>query len=128
LSAVLQTAATNTCTGSRRNAIGPVTYPRTLQKWFDPTGAFCTPAPYTFGNAGRDTLVGPGRWNWDMSLFKEFPIREQMRFELRAEAFNVYNHPQFNLPNQNIGNAQVGAITSTVGNPRQMQMGVRFQF
>lgn len=127
-SAVLQTSTTNTGTGSRPNAVGTVSYPKTLQKWFDPTGAFSTPAPYTFGNAGRDTLVGPGRWNWDMSLFKQFPIREQMRIELRAEAFNVFNHPQFNLPNQNIGNAQVGAITSTVGNPRQLQMGVRFQF
>jgi hypothetical protein len=127
-SAVLQTSTTNTGTGSRPNAVGPVSYPRTLQKWFDPTGAFTTPAQYTFGNAGRDTLTGPGRWNWDMSLFKIFPIKEQMRFELRAEAFNVFNHPQFNLPNQNIGNAQVGAITSTVGNPRQLQMGARFQF
>ena len=53
---------------------------------------------------------------------------EQMRFEFRAEAFNVFNHPQFGLPNQNIGNAQVGSITSTVGNPRQLQMGLRFQF
>jgi hypothetical protein len=63
-----------------------------------------------------------------MSLFKNFVIREQTRFEFRAEAFNVFNHPQFNLPNANIGNAQVGQITSTVGNPRQLQMGLRFQF
>lgn len=126
--AALQTSTTNTGTGSRPNAIGPVSYPHTLQKWFDPTGAFASPAQYTFGNAGRNTLVGPGRWNWDMSLFKQFPIREQMRFELRAEAFNVFNHAQFNLPNATIGNAQVGQITSTVGNPRQVQLGLRFQF
>ena len=66
--------------------------------------------------------------NWDMSLFKNFVIRDQTRFEFRAEAFNVFNHPQFGLPNANIGNAQVGQITSTVGNPRQLQMGLRFQF
>ena len=124
---MLQTSTTNTGTGSRPNAIGPVSYPHTLQQWFNP-GAFSTPAPYTYGNAGRDTLFGPGRWNWDMSLFKAFIIHEQTRFEMRAEAFNVFNHPQFNLPNQNIGNPQVGAITSTVGNPRQLQMGLRFQF
>ena len=78
--------------------------------------------------AGRNILYGPGRWNWDMSLFKNFVIRDQMRFELRAEGFNVFNHPQFGQPNANIGNAQVGVITSTVGNPRQLQMGLRFQF
>lgn len=128
-SAVLNSSTTNTGTGSRPNVVGgPVTYPKTLQKWFDPTGVYASPPLYTFGNSGRDTLFGPGRWNWDMSLFKAFPIREQMRFELRAEGFNIFNHPQFGLPNQNIGNAQVGVITSTVGNPRQLQLGLRFQF
>jgi hypothetical protein len=126
-SAVLQTSTTNTGSGSRPDAAGPPRYPRTLLRWFDPT-TFSNPAPFTFGNAGRNTLVGPGRWNWDMSVFKHFVIREEMRFELRAEAFNVFNHPQFGLPNQNIGNSQVGQITSTVGNPRCLQMGLRFQF
>jgi len=125
-SPVLQTSTTNG-TGSRPDVVGQVTYPKTLQRWFDPS-AYGTPAPYTYGNAGRNSLFGPGRTNWDMSLFKNFVIREQMRFELRAEAFNVLNHPQFGLPNQNIGNVQVGSITSTVGNPRQLQMGLRFQF
>jgi hypothetical protein len=126
-SPVLQTSTTNTGTGSRPNLIGSVNYPRTLQRWFDPS-AFGTPAPYTYGNAGRNILFGPGRWNWDMSLFKNFVIHEQTRFELRAEAFNIFNHPQFGLPNANIGNAQAGMITSTVGNPRQLQMALRFQF
>jgi hypothetical protein len=125
-SPVLQTSTTNG-TGSRPDVIGKVIYPKTLQRWFDPS-AYGTPAPYTYGNASRNSLFGPGRTNWDMSLFKNFVIREQMRFEFRAEAFNVFNHPQFGLPNQNIGNAQVGSITSTVGNPRQLQMGLRFQF
>jgi len=112
-------------TGSRPNIIGPVVYPHTLQQWFSPS-AYATPAPYTYGNASRNSLFGPGRTNLDASLFKNFVIREQVRFEFRAEAFNVFNHPQFGLPNQNIGNAQVGSITSTVGNPRQLQMGLRF--
>ncbi len=125
-SPVLQTSTTNG-TGSRPDVVGKVTYPRTLQRWFDPS-AYATPAPYTYGNASRNSLFGPGRFNWDMSLFKNFVIHDQMRFEFRAEAFNVFNHPQFGLPNQSIGNAQVGSITSTVGNPRQLQMGIRFQF
>jgi len=126
-SPVLQTSTTNTGTGSRPDVAKPVSYPRTLQRWFDPS-AFTTPAPYTYGNAGRNILFGPGRTNWDMSLFKNFVIREQSRLEFRAEAFNVFNHPQFGLPNATIGNPQAGSITSTVGNPRQLQMGLRFEF
>jgi hypothetical protein len=125
-SPVLQTSTTNG-TGSRPDVAGQVTYPKTLQRWFDPS-AYKTPAPFTYGNAGRNSLFGPGRVNWDISLFKNFVIREQIRFEFRAEAFNVFNHPQFGLPNQNIGNAQVGSVTSTVGTPRQLQLGLRFQF
>ena len=126
-SPVLQTSTTNTGTGSRPNVVGEPAYPKTLQHWFDPS-AFGIPAPYTYGNAGRNILVGPGRTNWDMSLVKEFVVREQTHFELRAEAFNILNHPQFGLPNASIGNPQAGMITSTVGNPRQLQMGLRFQF
>ncbi len=126
-SPVLQTSTTNTGTGSRPNILAPVTYPGTLQQWFS-VGSYGIPAQYTYGNAGRDTLRGPHRTNLDLSLFKSFVIKEQTRFEFRAEAFNVLNHPQFGLPNPNIGNGQAGSITSIVGNPRQLQMGIRFQF
>src|SRR3954447_4721427 len=124
---VLQTSTTNTGTASRANVVGAISYPEKLNRCFDPT-AFASPAAYTYGNAGRNILVGPGRWNWDMSLFKDFPIGERMKFQFRAEAFNVFNHPQFGLPNANIGNVQAGTITSTVGNPRQLQGALRFQF
>jgi hypothetical protein len=126
-SPVLQTSTTNTGTGSRPNVVGPANYPHTMQHWFDPS-AFATPAAYTYGNAGRDTLLGPGRTNWDMSLFKDFTIREQTVLEFRAEAFNIFNHPQLGLPNATIGNPQAGSITSTVGNPRQLQVALRLQF
>jgi hypothetical protein len=127
-SAVLQTSTTNTGTGSRPNVLGiRPNNPHTLQKWFD-TSVYSIPAQYTYGNLGRNTLYGPGRTNWDMSLFKNLVIREETRLEFRAEAFNVFNHPQFGLPNPNIGNAQAGQITSIVGNPRQLQMALRFQF
>jgi hypothetical protein len=124
---VLQTSTTNTGTASRANVVGAISYPEKLNRWFDPT-AFSSPAPYTYGNAGRNILVGPARWNWDMSLFKDFPIRERMKVQFRAEAFNICNHPQFGLPNANIGNVQAGVITSTVGNPRQLQGALRFLF
>jgi hypothetical protein len=125
-SPVLQTSTTNG-TSSRPNRSGDINYPKTLARWFDPS-AFSTPAPYTYGNAGRDTLLGPGRTNWDSSLFKEFPIHEQMLLQFRFEAYNALNHPQFGYPNPNIGNAQAGQITTIVGNPRNLQASLRFQF
>jgi hypothetical protein len=128
-SPVLQTSTTNTGTSSRPNLIpgAKVVYPKTLNNWFLPS-AFSTPAPYTYGNASRNSLVGPGRTNLDWSLFKNFPVREQMMFQFRFEAFNVFNHPQFGYPNQTVGNSQVGQITSIVGNARNLQASLRFQF
>jgi hypothetical protein len=125
-SPVLQTSTTNG-TGSRPDRVGTVSYPKTLTKWFDPS-AYGSPAPYTYGNAGRDSLVAPGRTNWDASIFKSFPVYDRSFVEFRMEAFNTLNHPQFGYPNANIGNAQAGQITSIVGNPRNLQASVRFQF
>jgi len=95
--------------------------------WFN-TSCFTLQAAGTYGNAGRNSLVGPGRTNWDTSIFKTFPVHDQAFFEFRFEAFNVLNHPQFGYPNASVGNAQVGQITSVVGNPRNMQASLRFQF
>jgi hypothetical protein len=104
-----------------------VAYPRTLTSWFS-ASAFSSPAQYTYGNAGRNSLIGPGRTNVDMSIFKSFPVHEQMYFQFRFEAFNVFNHPQFGYPNPTVGTAQVGSITSVVGNPRNLQASLQFQF
>ena len=116
--------------GSRPDFVRDATLPsgqRSLARWFDPT-AFAVPAIYTFGNVGRDTLFGPGRWNVDMSLFKDFHLHERLVLQFRAEAFNVFNHPQFGQPNGTVGTSSAGTITSIVGNPRQMQLALRIQF
>jgi hypothetical protein len=126
-SPVLGTSTTNTGTGSRPNITGKVTYPKTLTNWFS-ASAFSSPAQYTYGNAGRNSLIGPGRTNVDMSIFKSFPVHEQMYLQFRFEAFNVFNHPQFGYPNPTVGTAQVGSITSIVGNPRNLQASLQFQF
>ena len=97
-SPVLGTSTTNTGTSSRPNVTGPVSYPKTLTNWFS-ASAYSTPAQYTYGNAGRNSLIGPGRTNLDMSIFKSFPVHEEMFFQFRFEAFNVLNHPQFGYPN-----------------------------
>ncbi len=126
---VLNSPTTNTGTSSRPNLIpgAHVVYPKTILNWFLPS-AFSTPAAYTYGNASRNSLLGPGRTNFDTSLFKSFPIHEQINLQFRVEAFNVFNHPQFGYPNSTIGNAQVGQITSIVGNARNMQGSLRLQF
>jgi hypothetical protein len=62
----------------------------------DNPGAYSQPTGLTFGDSGRNSLVGPGRVNFDMGLFKHFKVHESMAFEFRAEAFNVFNHPQWN--------------------------------
>ena len=125
----LQTSTTNCC-ASRPDRVADGTLSsgqRSINRWFD-TSAFTTPAPFTYGSAGRNILFGPGRVNFDMSLFKDFPIREELKLQFRAEAFNIFNTPQFGQPNGSIGNAQAPVISSTVGNPRQLQMALRFQF
>jgi hypothetical protein len=126
-SPVLATSTTNTGTGSRPNVAGTVRYPKALTNWFD-ASAFSIPAQYTYGNAGRNSLVGPGRTNFDMSLLKTFPIHDEMLFQFRFEAFNIFNHPQFGYPNANIGTVQAGQITSIAGTARNLQASLRFQF
>jgi len=118
----------NTGTGQRpdRIADGALSDP-TVDRWFD-TSAFTTPAPFTYGNAGRNILYGPGRVNFDFSVFKEFRIREGMRLQFRTECFNVLNTAQFDLPNAAIGAANAGTITNIVGTPRQIQLGVKVVF
>ncbi len=126
----LNSPTVNTGTGSRPNRVGTGTLPaseRSLSRWFD-ASAFTVPAQFVYGNAGRDILFGPGRTNVDASLFKDFRILERTTLQFRAESFNLFNHPQFGQPNANIGSGAVGTITSTVGNPRQMQLALRLQF
>jgi hypothetical protein len=59
-------------------------------------GAYALPRGLTFGNSGRNSLRNPRRTNFDMAIFKRFAVKESLAFEFRAEAFNVFNHPQWN--------------------------------
>ena len=61
-------------------------------------------------------------------MFKEFPVNERIKLQLRSEFFNLFNHPQFDLPNTNIGAAVAGTISGTVGTPRDIQFGLRVVF
>ena len=59
----------------------------------------------TFGNAGHLSLRGPGYFDLDLALSRQFKLREQMTLQVRAEAFNALNHPNFGLPNGNISSS-----------------------
>jgi hypothetical protein len=120
--------------GSRpdRRSQGETSDP-TIAHWFDTSfntagAAWFTPAQYTYGNGGRNILRGPHRTNIDFSVFKEVPLKERYRIQFRGEFFNVFNHPQFDLPNATIGSAAAGVISSTVGSPRDIQFSLRFSF
>jgi hypothetical protein len=87
------------------------------------------PAAGTIGTAGRNTFRGPGFADVDLSLVKKFRITEKTAVAFRAEAYNLANHANFAVPAFNISTPQTfGQITSTVSNPRFMQMALRFDF
>jgi len=107
---------------------GNLSHP-TIAHWFD-TSCFVAPPQYVFGNEGRNVLTGPGRNNLDFGLHRIFklPVREGMALEYRAEAFNLFNHPQFGFPGATIGTAAAGVISSTAVPNRILQMALRVTF
>ncbi len=129
----------STGTGNRPDTVGnPNLSDPTIDKWFDPTAYQATAdSTGTWGNTGRNTVRGPGQFNVDASLIKNTRIG-RFNVELRVEAFNIFNHPQFNVrPNSTIGNAAVGTITSSLPNPscalcgtteRQIQLAAKVSF
>jgi hypothetical protein len=101
-----------------------------INEWFNPA-AFAQPTPYTFGNVGRNSLVGPDERALDFSMGKNFRIPklgEASQLQLRFDATNVLNHPCFSNPNNSIGTPGAGTITSTTVGGRVLQLGARFQF
>ncbi len=131
---------------NRPNLIGNPDGPQTRDEWFNatpigqPGSAFGRPAPGTFGNLARNSLRGPGYWRVDASLFKNFSLGAQRVVQIRFEAFNLFNHVNLGLPDDNnktVGvpgnnNPTAGKITSTANSPgepqRYFQFGFKFQF
>jgi hypothetical protein len=100
--------------GTRPDVAGAITYSKTPAAWFSGnfTAPVCAPnGPGTdcYGNLGFDAIRGPGRNNFDLSLLKNFAIAERFRMEFRAEAFNAWNHTQFE------GNSNTGGISTSLG-------------
>jgi len=104
---------------------GPGTH--TASEWFNPA-AFATPAAFTFGNVGRNTIYGPGRQTLDLAIQREFSITEKIKFQVRAEAFNALNHTNLGTPNRFVNTPQFGTITEAATPPREIQLGARLSF
>jgi hypothetical protein len=117
-------------------------YPRTATQWFNPN-AFTVPYPGTFGNASRDSLIGPGLTDVDLSFAKNTTIHERLRTQFRAEYFNILNHTNFTTPNAVVFSTgptpaktstaaalspTAGVMTATATTSRQLQFGLKILF
>ena len=100
---------------------------QSIGAWFNPA-AFAVPAPFTYGNSARNFLFGPGSFNWDAAIFKEFGIKERLHLDFRAEFFNALNHPNFALPATAFDSPVFGTISATSTSERQIQFGLRLDY
>jgi hypothetical protein len=88
--------------------------PKSTSQWFN-TSCYAVPAQNTFGNERRNNLIGPRNTSVDLSIQKEFEIRENLKFQWRTDAYSALNHPLLTLPNATVGSSTFGKITSASG-------------
>src|SRR5690606_38859099 len=103
---------------------------RTVEEWIS-RSAFRRLDPLTeagtFGNAGRNIARGPSYTNVDVSLVRSFTLGSDVRLQFRAEAFNVFNHPNFGLPVADLNSPNFGRIL-TAGPPRLLQFALKLSY
>ena len=124
-------SGTNTTTG-RPDYQRPLTYPQTLAAWYDRT-AFAIPAPGQFGNAARNSVVGPGYILLDGGLQKTVRFKERFEVLAMGSFQNTLNHVNYGQPLMTVNNANGGVITSThifppAGSARTGLLGLRLNF
>jgi hypothetical protein len=120
----------NAGSGTQRcDEIGPVYggtgFRKNYQSWINPT-SFTTKV-YTFGTEGRNDLVGPPYKDVDFNVFKNVPFGENVKLQLRAESFNLFNHTNFGNPTSNIGSTSFGRIL-TSSSAREIQLAAKIIF
>lgn len=113
-------------TGNRANIIAPVTYAKTREQWFSKS-SFTTPGPLQWGTSARNTIVTPGRNNWNMAMFKAFQFNERVRFEFRLETFNTFNHGQLTGLSTSVTATDFGQLNGAFA-PRILQLGAKLAF
>jgi hypothetical protein len=104
---------------------GPGTH--TADEWFNPT-AFATPAAFTYGDAGRNSVYGPGLQTMDIAIQRSFRLTEKLNFQFRGEAFNALNKVNLGTPNRFVNTPQFGTITMAMTPGREIQLGARLSF
>jgi hypothetical protein len=119
----------NVGNGSERPDLVGHPYParQTPDQWLV-RSAFAFPQIYTFGNLGRNVFRSDWGRNLDFSLFRNFPIRESLKLQFRAEAFNLTNTPVFGIPDGSIGDTSFGQVFSTANRPRLLQLALKLLF
>jgi hypothetical protein len=96
-------------------------------QWINPA-AYTTPDQYTFGNSSRNPVRTQPTKRLDTSLFREFPVSEHAKFQMRLDAFNAFNHPVWGIPNRQQNGQFFGQSTSSVQTPRQLQLSGKIVF
>ncbi len=100
---------------------------RTADEWFNPA-AFATPAAYTFGDVGRNSIYGPPLRTLDLAIVRRFSLTEKTSFEFRGEAFNALNMVNLGTPNRYVNTPQFGTITMPMTPGREIQLSARLSF
>ncbi len=109
------------------NLVGDPEGPQTVQQWFN-VAAFVAVPSGTFGNAGRNILVGPGWSTFDFTLQRKLDFGSRVAALLRWDVFNAFNRDNFGLPTRDRASAAIGTISTLAGDPRIMQLSLRLQF
>jgi len=112
----------------RPNVVGEPRLDRPSAERFFDTTAFALPPRYSFGNAGRNILTGPGLANLDLACMRHVRLRGEHRLQLRVELFNAFNHPNFKLPESFIDNPATFGRVLAAEPARQIQFGVKYLF
>ena len=114
----------------RANVTGQPIFPsgtRNSSAWFN-TAAFAAPPAFTFGNAGRNSVYGPGMQSLDFAVSRDFTITEAAKFQFRAEFFNALNHTNLGTPDRFVNTPQFGTITEATTPGREIQLSARISF
>jgi hypothetical protein len=114
---------------TRPDLIGNFALPKsekTLRHFFN-TDAFARPAAWTYGNANRNILVGPGTNNWDIMIAKNTRVGERVNVQFRCEMFNAFNHPSYNGINTTFGSSAFGQVNG-VNYGRMIQLAMKLVF
>jgi hypothetical protein len=100
---------------------------RNSTTWMNPA-AFVTPPAYTYGNASRNSVYGPGLQTMDLGVVRQFNVAEKATFEARAEFFNALNHTNYGTPNRFVNTSSFGSITEVSTPGREIQLSARISF